>query len=58
MNAAAKHTCHILPDIALAYGHSDEYSFVFHKSCSLFERRSAKLASTIVSTFTSAYVHL
>lgn len=58
MNAAAQHTLHVLPDIVLGYGHSDEYSFVFHKSCTLFERRSAKLASTIVSTFTSAYVHL
>jgi len=58
MNAAAKHTLHVLPDIIISYGHSDEYSFVFHKSCSLFERRSAKLASTVVSTFTSAYVHL
>lgn len=58
MNAAAQHTLQVLPDIIIGYGHSDEYSFVFHKSCTLFERRSAKLASTIVSTFTSAYVHL
>jgi len=58
MNAAAQHTIRVLPDIILGYGYSDEYSFVFHKSCTLFERRSAKLASTVVSTFTSAYVHL
>ena len=58
MNEAAKHTLRILPDILLAYGHSDEYSFVFHKSCNLFERRSAKIASTVVSSFTAAYVHL
>lgn len=58
MNAAAKHTLHVLTDIVIGYGHSDEYSFVFHKSTSLFERRSAKIASTVVSTFTAAYVHL
>lgn len=58
MNAAAQHVLRVLPDIVLGYGHSDEYSFVFHKSCTLFERRAAKIASTVVSTFTSAYVHL
>jgi tRNA(His) guanylyltransferase len=49
------------------------FSFVFHKSCALFERRSrcdslpslhqtsngsSKLVTTIVSTFTAYYVHL
>lgn len=58
MNAAAQQTLRALPDILLAYGHSDEYSFVFHKSTTLFERRSTKIASTVVSTFTAAYVHL
>jgi tRNA(His) guanylyltransferase len=33
-------------------------SFVFHKSTSLFERRSSKLLSTILSSFTSLYIHL
>ncbi|KMP07426.1 tRNA(His) guanylyltransferase [Coccidioides immitis H538.4] len=32
-------------------------SFVFHRNCQLFERRSSKLVSTIVSTFTAYYVH-
>ncbi|KAL1838112.1 hypothetical protein VTJ49DRAFT_3017 [Mycothermus thermophilus] len=58
MNAAARAVMAELPDITIAYGVSDEYSFVFHKSCSLFERRSSKLVSTIVSTFTAYYVHL
>ncbi|KAK5085898.1 tRNA-His guanylyltransferase [Lithohypha guttulata] len=58
MNAAAQHVLHVLHDIMISYGHSDEYSFVFHKSCTLFERRSAKIASTVVSTFTAAYIHL
>ncbi|EFW99460.1 trnahis guanylyltransferase [Grosmannia clavigera kw1407] len=58
MNAAAKAVMSDLPDISLAYGVSDEYSFVFHKACQLFERRSSKLVSTVVSTFTAFYVHL
>ncbi|PBP23023.1 putative trna guanylyltransferase protein [Diplocarpon rosae] len=33
-------------------------SFVFHRSSTLFERRSSKLVTTIVSTFTAYYVHL
>lgn len=32
-------------------------SFVFHKSTQLFERRSSKLLSTILSTFTALYIH-
>ncbi|KAG7293202.1 Glucose-responsive transcription factor [Staphylotrichum longicolle] len=58
MNAAARAVMAELPDITIAYGVSDEYSFVFHKTCALFERRSSKLVSTIVSTFTAYYVHL
>lgn len=58
MNVAAKAVMTELTDIVLGYGTSDEYSFVFHKSCTLFDRRSSKLISTIVSTFTAHYVHL
>lgn len=58
MNAAASAVISALPDICIAYGVSDEYSFVFHKSTRLFERRAAKLVSTVVSTFTAFYVHL
>ncbi|KAI1766638.1 tRNA guanylyltransferase [Hypoxylon sp. FL1150] len=58
MNAAAKAVVSELPDIIIAYGVSDEYSFVFHKTCNLFERRSSKIVSTIVSTFTAYYIYL
>ncbi|KAL2796127.1 Thg1 C terminal domain-containing protein [Aspergillus keveii] len=58
MNAAAAEVLKDLPDIVIAYGVSDEYSFVFHPSCDLFERRSAKLVTTIVSTFTAHYIFL
>ncbi|KAJ4375640.1 tRNA-His guanylyltransferase [Didymella sp. IMI 355093] len=58
MNEAAKAVMKELPDLVIAYGNSDEYSFVFHKDCMLFERRASKLTTTIVSTFTSYYVFL
>ncbi|KAL4997874.1 Thg1 C terminal domain-containing protein [Aspergillus recurvatus] len=57
MNAAAVEVLKDLPDLAIGYGVSDEYSFVFHPTCELFERRSAKLVTTIVSTFTAHYIH-
>ncbi|KAG5921067.1 transcriptional activator [Claviceps africana] len=57
MNAAAKAVVTDLPESMIAYGVSDEYSFVFHKSCNLFERRASKLVSTVVSTFTANYVY-
>ncbi|TQS32771.1 hypothetical protein Golomagni_06906, partial [Golovinomyces magnicellulatus] len=57
MNAAAKAVMIDLPEISIGYGVSDEYSFVFHKTCTLFERRESKLVSTIVSTFTANYIH-
>ncbi|TQN67982.1 TRNA(His) guanylyltransferase [Colletotrichum shisoi] len=58
MNAAARVVVTELSDITIAYGVSDEYSFVFHKSCTLFERRASKIVSTVVSMFTANYVHL
>ncbi|RMD45065.1 hypothetical protein DV735_g199, partial [Chaetothyriales sp. CBS 134920] len=58
MNAAAKHVLHSIPDILVAYGVSDEFSFVFDRDTTLFDRRRDKLVSTVVSTFTAAYVAL
>ncbi|KAI0473826.1 tRNA guanylyltransferase [Xylariaceae sp. FL0804] len=58
MNAAARAVVTELPDITIAYGVSDEYSFVLHKSCTLFERRASKLVTTITSTFTAYFIHL
>lgn len=41
MNAAAVAVCReVGPDIVVAYGVSDEYSFVLSKGCELFERRA------------------
>lgn len=58
MNQAATSCLRAIPDLCLAYGCSDEYSFLFHRSCTLFDRRASKLVSTLVSTFTAHYVHL
>ncbi|CAH8626403.1 unnamed protein product [Dicrocoelium dendriticum] len=43
-------------DIILAYGQSDEFSFVFRRSTIEFNRRASKLSSTVVSLFASSYV--
>ena len=56
MNRAATAVFHTLTDITLAYGHSDEYSFLFPPSTTLYSRRLQKLVSTVTSVFTSAYV--
>lgn len=55
MNLAATEVLNQLPDIFLAYGQSDEYSFLLHPSCELYERRESKLVSTVVSVFSTAY---
>lgn len=45
MNEAAKYIMTEIPDLVIAYGVSDEYSFVFHESCKLFERRERQECS-------------
>lgn len=58
MNESAKVVMRDITDVILAYGDSDEYSFVLRKGCQLFERRESKLVSTFASTFTAAYHQL
>ncbi|KAL8293737.1 hypothetical protein RQP46_000438 [Phenoliferia psychrophenolica] len=61
MNEAAKRTMQgreLNGECVLAFGESDEYSFLFKRSCKLYGRRSSKLVTLIVSLFTSAYVFL
>lgn len=57
MNSAAVAVMEEFRDIILSYGQSDEYSFIFRKETSIFNRRSAKLLSYVTSLFTSAYVY-
>lgn len=55
MSHAAQIVMEEFLDIVLAYGQSDEYSFVLHKSSTLYNRRASKIASNINSLFTSAF---
>jgi len=56
MNKSAE-TCMIeFSDVVLAYGQSDEYSFVLKKGTTLYGRRSSKIVTAICSLFTSAFV--
>ncbi|CAB4384233.1 unnamed protein product [Rhizophagus irregularis] len=47
MNKCAETVMTEIHDIILAYGQSDEYSFVLKKECDLYCRREAKILSTI-----------
>nr|POF17119.1 trna(his) guanylyltransferase [Quercus suber] len=55
MNSVAREVVRQFVDVVLAYGQSDEYSFVFHEDCALFERRSSKLATSVATLFTAEY---
>ncbi|KAL9087768.1 MAG: hypothetical protein Q9159_003451 [Coniocarpon cinnabarinum] len=56
MNKAAEGVLRDVQDILLAYGVSDEFSFLFHQNTQLYSRRASKLISTVVSTFTAHYI--
>ncbi|EIW57505.1 tRNAHis guanylyltransferase [Trametes versicolor FP-101664 SS1] len=56
MDHAARDVMNEFKDIVLAFGESDEYSFLFRKSTTLYNRRESKILSTITSLFTSSYV--
>ncbi|KAF5327356.1 hypothetical protein D9619_004990 [Psilocybe cf. subviscida] len=56
MDHAAKDVMEGYPDIVLAFGESDEFSFLLRRSTSLYNRRESKIVSTLTSLFTSSYV--
>eukprot|EP01104_Vermistella_antarctica_P001565 TRINITY_DN1162_c0_g1_i2.p1 TRINITY_DN1162_c0_g1~~TRINITY_DN1162_c0_g1_i2.p1 ORF type:complete len:301 (-),score=79.38 TRINITY_DN1162_c0_g1_i2:23-925(-) len=56
MNFCAKAVVKEYGDIELAYGQSDEYSFVFKKNTTLYNRRASKIQTNIVSLFASNFV--
>ncbi|KAM0752479.1 tRNAHis guanylyltransferase [Meredithblackwellia eburnea MCA 4105] len=61
MNEAARRTMQgreLNGECVLAFGESDEFSFVFKKSCKLYGRRASKLTTLVTSLFTSAYIFL
>uniref|UniRef100_A0A3Q0SBU3 tRNA(His) guanylyltransferase n=1 Tax=Amphilophus citrinellus TaxID=61819 RepID=A0A3Q0SBU3_AMPCI len=45
-----------LEDIIIAYGQSDEFSFVFKRTSNWFKRRASKLMTHVASQFSSSYV--
>ncbi|PPQ84001.1 hypothetical protein CVT25_000547 [Psilocybe cyanescens] len=56
MDHAAKDVMTEYPDIVLAFGESDEFSFLLRKSTTLYNRRESKIVSTLTSLFTSSFV--
>ncbi|KAH9030815.1 tRNAHis guanylyltransferase [Lactarius hengduanensis] len=58
MDLAACAVMREYPDVVLAYGESDEYSFLLRKSTKLYNRRQSKITSLLCSLFTSTYVML
>ncbi|XP_055615750.1 probable tRNA(His) guanylyltransferase [Toxorhynchites rutilus septentrionalis] len=55
MSLAALAVMQEFNEVVLAYGQSDEYSFVFRRDTKVYERRRDKLISYVASLFTSAY---
>ncbi|KAH3903023.1 probable tRNA(His) guanylyltransferase [Saccharomycodes ludwigii] len=59
MNACAKNVLlKYKSECILAYGESDEYSFILRPDTQLYNRRNDKIATLFVSNFTSQYVVL
>lgn len=56
MNKSAITVMQEFKDILIAYGQSDEYSFILRKDTTLYNRRGTKLMTYINSLFTSSYV--
>lgn len=57
MNRAATVVMQEFKDILLAYGQSDEYSFVLKKDTTLYNRRTSKIVTYVNSLFSSSYVY-
>lgn len=56
MNFAASCVMKEFNEIILSYGQSDEFSFVFHRTANVYNRREAKILSNVNSLFTSSFV--
>lgn len=57
MNRSAVAVMEELQDVSLAYGQSDEYSFVLRKDTNMYNRRQSKIMSAINSIFSASYVY-
>ena len=56
MNSCAVEVLEEYADVVLAYGFSDEYTFVFKKTSKFYERRASKVLSIFTSFFSSIFV--
>jgi tRNA(His) guanylyltransferase len=56
MNKCAQACMLSFSDIIMAYGESDEYSFVLRKDSVMYSRRESKISTSIVSCFAANYV--
>mmetsp|Transcript_11392 Transcript_11392/g.41694 ORF Transcript_11392/g.41694 Transcript_11392/m.41694 type:complete len:262 (+) Transcript_11392:83-868(+) len=56
MNRCAANVMEQHSDIVVAFGESDEFSFVLRRSTALFQRRASKIVSVICSLFASSFV--
>lgn len=56
MTRCAERVMEEFSEICLAYGQSDEYSFVFRKNADLYNRRASKIMTNVCSLFTSSYL--
>lgn len=56
MNHCASTVMKEFDDIIVAYGQSDEFSFIFKRECTTYGRREAKIETNLVSLFTSCFV--
>ncbi|XP_034545256.1 probable tRNA(His) guanylyltransferase isoform X2 [Notolabrus celidotus] len=56
MSRSAHSVMEELEDIVIAYGQSDEFSFVFKRTSTWFKRRASKLMTHVASQFSSSYV--
>ncbi|TIA92718.1 hypothetical protein E3P99_00479 [Wallemia hederae] len=57
MNSAAQFVMEEMEDVTLAFGESDEFSFLLRPDTPLYDRRKAKILTKVVSAFTSAFVY-
>lgn len=57
MNRCAVAVMNEYTDFVLAYGQSDEFSFVMKRDSNLYQRRTAKITSVVASLFAAHYVY-
>ena len=56
MNRAALKVMQKYSDVLMAYGDSDEYSFLLRRKCELYERREMKLCTLFASLMSTYYM--